>query len=118
MAGDAGWGKWDGVFIKLENVTVTDDQKGVGSACNDMTLHKFEVTGGAVVESALAAFPEMDVMAAGAVDRGECVASVTGVLDYFFDYLLLPRSTSELVLTGGNCPTENTMAAWQRGNSR
>src|SRR5439155_503285 len=45
------------------------------------------------------------------IARGTCMASVTGVVDYFYDYLLLPRSTTELTTGGTGCPPpENTMA--------
>ena len=110
MARAAEWEKWEGVLIKIENVSASDDQKCVGSMCTDSTLQKVQVTGDVVIESALAPFPETNASATGAVDRGECLASVTGVLDYFFDYLLLPRTTSEYVLTGGTCPTEDSMS--------
>jgi hypothetical protein len=115
MARDAEWEKWEGVLIKLENVRASSEQGCVGSACTDMTLNKFEVTGGAVVESALAAFPYPHTDATNRVHRGACIASVTGVLDYFFDYLLLPRTTAELVLTGGSCPTEDSAALCSDG---
>jgi hypothetical protein len=52
---------------------------------------------------------------AAAIKRGDCIASVTGVLDYFFDYLLLPRETTEYVVGGGSCPTENDTATCSDG---
>jgi hypothetical protein len=104
VARHAEWEKWEGVLIKIENVTATSDSACVGTACNDDTLNKFDVTGDVVVESALSAIPDP------AVVEGDCLGSVTGVLDYFFDYLLLPRSTNEIALNGTACPAENTMA--------
>jgi len=108
-ARDAEWEKWEGVLIRVNNVIARDDQDCVGSMCNDSTLQKVEVTGGAVVESSLAAFPA-DYMAGGAINRGDCLGSVTGVLDYFFDYQILPRTTAEIDVNGTACPTEDTQA--------
>jgi hypothetical protein len=111
MARDAEWEKWEGVLITIENVTTSNDQDCVGSACSDPTLQKVEVTGGVVLESALAAFPvDSETNFAGAWKRGDCLTGATGVLDYFFDYLLLPRTTAEYGTEGTGCPTENSAA--------
>jgi hypothetical protein len=111
MARDAEWEKWEGVLITIENVTTSNDQDCVGSACSDPTLQKIEVTGGVVLESALAAFPvDSETNFAGAWKRGDCLTGATGVLDYFFDYLLLPRTTAEYGTEGTGCPTENSAA--------
>ncbi len=109
MARDAEWEKWEGVLITIQNVTASNDQDCVGSACSDPTLQKIEVTGGVVLESALAAFPvDSETSAATAWKRGDCITSATGVLDYFFDYLLLPRTTAEYGMEGTSCPTEDS----------
>lgn len=102
MARHAEWEKWEGVLVKVTNVAAFSDDECVGSACNDTTLHKFDVTGDVVVESGLAAMPDP------AVQRGDCLGSVTGVVDYFFDYQILPRTTAEIVTGGTACPVENT----------
>jgi len=108
------WEKWEGVLIEIENVRATTDQACVGSACNDTTLQKLEVTGDVVVESAIAAFP-YDRMNAMAFKKGDCINKVTGVLDYFFDYLLLPRDLAEYGTATGTCPTEDTMTTCSDG---
>lgn len=98
----AEWEKWEGVLVKVSNVAAFSDDECVGSACNDSTLRKFDVTGDVVVESGLAPMPDP------AVKRGDCLGSVTGVVDYFFDYQILPRTTAEIVTGGTACPVENT----------
>jgi hypothetical protein len=103
MDRDAEWEKWEGVLIKVENVSAKSSDACVGSACNDATLRKFDITGDIVVESALAAMP------AAAAKLGDCFSSVTGVVDYFFDYQLLPRTTDEIV-TGTGCASTVTHA--------
>ena len=110
MARDAEWEKWEGVLIKVNNVAAmssTDyvSSKCPGTSCPDMDLKKFDLTGDVVVESALSAMPTT------AVRGGDCFTSVTGVVDYFFDYQILPRSTDEIATGGTSCPTENTAQA-------
>jgi hypothetical protein len=104
MARDAEWEKWEGVLIKVANVSATSSDACVGSACSDATLRKFDITGDIVVESALAAMPTP------AAKLGDCFASVTGVVDYFFDYQLLPRTTDEIVTGGTGCTSTVTHA--------
>lgn len=103
-ARDAEWEKWEGVLIKVSTVNATTSDKCVGSACNDSTLHSFKITGDIVVESALSAMPTT------AASLGDCFASVTGVVDYFFDYQLLPRTTDEIVTGGTGCSSSVTHA--------
>lgn len=104
MARDAEWEKWEGVLIKLENVQAFSKDDCVGSSCNDDTLRSFSITGDILVESALTAMPDP------AVAYGDCFTGVTGVLDYFFDYQILPRTTDEIATGGTSCPTENADA--------
>ena len=95
------------MLVTVNNVSTLSDNECVGgTTCTDPTLHKFDITGDIVVESALAAFPTP-----GLGTKGACLASVTGVVDYFFDYLLFPRTTAEIVTGGTSCPAaENTPA--------
>lgn len=104
---DAEWEKWEGVLIKVTNVSANSGAACVGTACSDNTLNKFDITGGAVVESSLAAFPGFSAgppVVPGTVAKGDCLASVTGVVDYFFDYLLLNTSTANVATGGTGCP--------------
>lgn len=110
MARDAEWEKWEGVLIKVNNVLAASTQDYVsskcpGTQCPDMDHKTFDITGGIVVQSSLAAMPTT------AVKQGDCLASVTGVGSYFFNYQILPRSTDEIATGGSSCPTENTAQA-------
>ncbi len=105
-ARDAEWEKWEGVLITVNHVSALDAPVCVGTACTDPTLQDFDVTGQLEIESSLAAFP--------AVGPG-CLASVTGVEDYFFSYLLLPRTTAELVTGGTGCPAAEAAAGTSIG---
>ncbi len=93
----AAWEMWEGVLITVNNVSALSAPKCVGSACSDPLLQQFGATGDVQIESSLAAFPT-------GIIRTSCLASVTGVEDYFFDYLILPRSTGEVTSGGTACP--------------
>jgi hypothetical protein len=73
--------------------------------CNDPTYESFGITGDIKVQSSLAAMPSPKVA------RDDCLASVAGVVDYFFDYQILPRTTAEIGTGGTGCATENQMTA-------
>jgi hypothetical protein len=107
---DAEWEKWEGVLITVMNVAALSDADCVGSACNDKSLNKFDITGGAVVESALAPLPGGSVTTPGNVNRGDCLGSVTGVVDYFFDYLLLNTAADSIMTGGTGCPVAEAAA--------
>lgn len=109
MARAAEWEKWEGVLVKVNNPQAFSGDKCVGSACSDTTLRSFEITGDVLVESALAAMPDP------AVKLGDCFTSVTGVVDYFFDYQILPRTTAEIASGGTACPRENDEATCSDG---
>jgi hypothetical protein len=44
------------------------------------------------------------------VKLGDCLASVTGVVTYFYDYQVLPRTTDEIVTAGTGCASTVTHA--------
>lgn len=94
---DAEWEKWEGVLIRLSGVTQTSP---VSPISGDDMFREFRVNGGLRVDESLAMFPE-------GLTSDTCLASVTGIGDYFFNYKVLPRSTSELEV-GGACPLENS----------
>lgn len=106
MARHAEWEKWEGVLVKVNNVQAFSSQECITSMgqCNDMTYERFDITGDVQVQSSLAAMPDTDVRA------GDCFSSVTGVVGYFFDYQILPRTTAEMGTGGTSCPTENQQA--------
>ncbi len=106
---DAQWEMWEGVLITVNKVSAFNTPKCVGTACTDATLQEFDITGQAVVESSLAAFPTSGIA------LNTCLTSVTGVEDYFFDYEILPRTTAELVTGGTGCPASEQAAGTSPG---
>ncbi len=113
---DAEWEKWEGVLVTVMNVPALTKPKCVGSACSDKTLNAFDTLGGAVVESALAAFPGVTMAnPLGSVGAGDCLGGVTGVVDYFFDYLILNTSTDGIATGGTGCPAAEVAATCADG---
>ncbi|HWO19449.1 MAG TPA: hypothetical protein VNO30_11765 [Kofleriaceae bacterium] len=100
---DAEWEQWEGVPITVRNIAAFGAPAQVSSASNpDVTNKTVGVTGELTLQSALADFP-MGIAA------DACIASATGVLDYFFNYLLYPRAPADVVMGGTSCPPkENT----------
>ncbi len=100
---DAEWEKWEGVLIKVVNVSALTSPRMVGTT--DATFLDFTITGNARVDSSLAALPEP------AIKSDDCLASVTGMGDYFFNYKILPRATADIVTGGTSCPLPEKGAA-------
>ena len=102
------WKMWDGVLVTLTNVSMTTGVKQVPSSKTpDPTLQEFGITGVALVESDLAAFPT------SGLGFNACLSSVTGIVNYFFDYQVLNRNAADIAVAGSTnaCPApENTMA--------
>jgi predicted extracellular nuclease len=103
---DAEWEKWEGVLITVDKVGVTSSTKTYGSTPGP-DAEEFTVTGPLVVESTLAAFPGTTGTPPGP-QFGDCEASITGIGDYFFDWLLEPRDTAEITTGGSGCPAAET----------
>lgn len=99
----AAWEPYEGVLITVNNVEEFGAPKTFGStgAADDISFH---ATGTLVIEASLAAFPS-DLAA------NTCLGSVTGVLDYFFDYNLLPRTAADYTVGGTGCPPPEQGAA-------
>jgi hypothetical protein len=93
------WEDWEGVLIELDNVDALNASACVGTACSDPTLKKFSITGIATAESSLAAFADD-----ANIKRGYCFGSITGVVSYFYDYLIYPRSAADMTGNGTSCP--------------
>jgi hypothetical protein len=108
---DAVYEKWEGVLIKVQNVGALAAPVGFGAMPYPDDAFKFEVSGKLVVESTQSKFPP------SVIDGTTCVGSITGVEDYFFDWLIMPRTASDLVLGGTGCPLPAavTVAAVQTG---
>jgi hypothetical protein len=99
QARDVEYEKWEGVLVQVTNVTSHSYPQGFGSKPYPDDAYKFGVTSTLLVEST-------QTKLAG-VDGLTCFASVTGVEDYFFDWLLLPRSAADVV-AGTGCVTAPT----------
>lgn len=120
-ARDAEFEKWEGVLITLTNVSALGNARQITSSMqDDCTFRDFQVTGPLSIDSSLAAIPANLPMTAecpatmetNLVNSGDCLASVTGIGDYFFSYKVLPRMTSDIVTGGTGCPApESTMTA-------
>ncbi|MBP6631120.1 MAG: hypothetical protein KA297_16920 [Kofleriaceae bacterium] len=102
-ARDAEWEKWEGVLIRVDNVTVGGNVRQIGSTAQDPPFVEFAITGGLRVDTSLAAFP---ASLAEGMGGGLCLGSITGIGDYFFNYKLLPRTTADISENGTGCPTE------------
>lgn len=100
------WEDWEGVLVELDNVAAEGDAACVGNQCTDPTLQKFDITGHAVVESSVAAFAN-----SSSVTAGYCYASMTGVVSYFYDYLIYPRSDADQTGGGTACHIEAATGA-------
>jgi len=100
------WAPWQGVLVTMSLVTA---QQAPTVSASDSTLQSFGITSAGKVISSLAAFP-------AGISTHSCLASVTGIVDYFMTYSLLPRDTASVVLGGVGCaPLENTMAECRDG---
>ena len=97
--------KWEHVLVKIENVTVTREIRPIGGTMPDPTFKDFLVTGYWNIDSSLAEIPDLHVA------KGECLASITGMGDYFFNYKILPRAAGDIVKNGTGCPAPETTVA-------
>ena len=106
--------KWEGVLTRVENVSVVGGIAQIGGTMPDPTFREFVVTGALHIDSSLANIPSVND-GGGATDlvhTGDCLASVTGMGDYFFSYKILPRMTADIATAGTACPAaESSMTA-------
>src|SRR6185312_13366430 len=99
------WEDWEGVLIETDNVAAQGAPKAFGSTMpTPADNYSFGITGVAKVEGSLA-----DITMSS-IARSTCM-DVTGVVDYFFVYLILPRSASDFDTTGTGCPTAEASCA-------
>ncbi len=97
-ARDAEWEKYEGVLINVVNAR---QLSGVGTFGTNPDQKNFSATGGLVVETVLADFP------VGAT-AATCYTGMVGIGDYFFNYLLLPRASTDLATGGTGCSILST----------
>jgi hypothetical protein len=98
---DAEYEKWESVLVEVKNVRAQSFPVSFASGSPPFAddSYKVNVSDNLVLESTQAKFAAMDGLT--------CFASITGVEDYFFDWLLLPRSAAEAV-TGTDCAAVTT----------
>lgn len=94
---DEEYEKWEGVLIQVNSVSVISNPRVIS---DNPDFIGFGITGPYEVDSGLAEIPNDHVM------RGDCLASVTGIGDYFFQYKIVPRTTTDIVKDGTGCPGE------------
>lgn len=107
-ARDAEYEKWEGVLVQVTNVRSQSYPQGFGAKPYPDDAYKLGVTGTLLIESTQTKLANVDGLT--------CFASVTGVEDYFFDWLLLPRSAADVVTGTGCAPvtiTPSTIPAIQ-----
>ncbi|MBV8757124.1 MAG: hypothetical protein JO257_07620, partial [Deltaproteobacteria bacterium] len=92
----AAWEPYEGVLVSVANVDALGAPKAFGSTMA-ADAYSFNITGVAKVEGNMT-----DITMSG-IKRNTCM-SLTGVVDYFYDYLVLPRSASDLDTTATGCP--------------
>jgi hypothetical protein len=98
------WEDWEGVLIETDNVAAQGAPKAFGSTSpTPADNYSFGITGVAKVEGSLA-----DITMSS-IARTTCFGTMTGVVDYFYDYLVLPRSTADFATTGGTCPQAESL---------
>ena len=90
---DAEWEKWEGVLIKVVNARQLSD---IGTFGANADQKEFDATGGIAVQTVLSDFPTSAL-------PNTCYLSITGIGDYFFNYLLLHRDPGDLVTGGTGC---------------
>src|SRR5262249_39830224 len=110
-ARDAEWEKWEGVLINVTNVRQLNAVKGFSDMNPDQ--FEFDATAGLAVQSVLADLPDTAVL-------NTCYSGITGIGDYFFNYLLLPTASDKLVVGGTGCsdiilPVAATISEVQSG---
>jgi hypothetical protein len=103
----AAWEPYEGVLVKAVNTGVTSGLRQIG---DDVTLKEFQIKFETRVDSGLTELP-------ATLQVGDCYASITGIVDYFFNFKIVPRQATDLDMTAGTCagPTATTVAAIQRG---
>jgi predicted extracellular nuclease len=105
----AAWEPWEGVLVKATNTSVTSALRQIG---DDVTLKEFQIATTTRVDSGLTELPTVAI--------GDCYTSITGIVDYFYEFKIVPRQAADLVTTPGSCggglPTV-TVEQIQRGEA-
>lgn len=93
------WEDWEGVLIELDNVSALAAPSPFTNAMpTPADGWAFNLTGVIKLEGTQADITMSNIM------RGTCMAKTVGVVDYFYNYLLIPRSTADFATGGTGCP--------------
>jgi hypothetical protein len=104
----AAWEPYEGVLVRTTNAAVTAGYSQIGNS--DPSFKEFRIKFETRIDSGLSELPaELAV--------GDCYASVTGIVQYFFNFKIVPRQPSDIDTAPGTCtgPSDTTIAAIQRG---
>lgn len=82
--------KWESVLIQINDVAIVGN---IGGTSDDAHAN---VTGPLRLQGGLSDQVE-------SLQMSDCLVSVVGVLDYFFNYQLMPRSADDITTGGTNC---------------
>jgi len=99
----AAWEPYEGVLVSVNSVSALGAPKKFGST-GAADAFSFDITGVARVEGNFT-----DITMSG-IQRNTCM-NITGVVDYFFDYLVLPRSAADLNTGASGCPVAEATCA-------
>ncbi len=98
------WEDWEGVLVELDNVSAASAAKTFSKATpTPADSFALKITGVAKMEGTMT-----DI---STIPYGACFGQLTGVVDYFYDYLVLPRSAADFNTTGTACPAAETSCA-------
>jgi hypothetical protein len=90
---EAEWEKWEGVLITVINARQIAASRTFGMGVDQA---EFRISGIARVQSVLTDLPAGNAF-------GVCYDRITGVGDYFFNDLILPRSAADVAAGGTGC---------------
>jgi hypothetical protein len=111
-AQEAEWEKYEGVRVKILNARQLSFESAFGDQADDQ--HAFKATGGIEVQSLISSLD-------AAANLDTCYEAMTGIVDYFFSFKLLPADPADLVGAGAGCNastlTTATAATVQRGEA-
>jgi hypothetical protein len=99
------WEDWEGVLVELDNVSAASAARGFGMKPFAPDAYAVNLTGVAKLEGT------MTDITMSSIKRGTCFGQITGVVDYFFNYLVLPRSSADFNTTGTACPQAESACA-------
>ncbi len=102
------WEDWEGVLVELDNVSAATAAKTFSKATpTPVDSFALKITGVAKMEGTMT-----DI---SMIPYGACFGQLTGVVDYFYDYLVLPRTAADFNTTGTACPAPEAAAGTSPG---